>query len=245
MVNIPQYEAPPAVRDEKALEIFQHQWELYRKVLDNDYMSSYEAYAELNRFLTGVISRPFNFVDLACGDASGIVPALEGTRIVSYHGIDLAAPALALAAKNIKPLSCPAELEQADFVTAMETRSGPVDIVWISMSLHHLETPGKRALMRAIRGRMDDSGAFLIYEPTRGDGEDRSAYLDRFEETGRKNWTALSGDEFEDAMTHVRTCDLPETASEWVALGREAGFSRIAELYRSPDDLFRLFSYRA
>jgi hypothetical protein len=45
-------------------------------------------------------------------------------------------------------------------------------------------------------------------------------------------------------MEHVRGCDLPETVSDWSALGREAGFTKIAELYRSPDDLFRLFSYR-
>jgi len=242
MVNVERHEF--AAGDGQAVEIFRHQWDLYRKVLDNDYMSNCDAYAELNRFLAGVISRPFDFIDLACGDASGVVPALEGTSIASYDGIDLAAPALALAAKNIKPLSCPAKLEEADFVTAMEKRSGPVDIVWISLSLHHLETPDKCALMRAIRGRMDDSGAFLIYEPTRDDGEDRPAYLDRFEEIGRRDWTALSADEFQEAMHHVRTCDLPETASEWVALGREAGFSRIAERYRSPDDLFRLFSYR-
>jgi hypothetical protein len=45
-------------------------------------------------------------------------------------------------------------------------------------------------------------------------------------------------------MQHVRTCDLPETVSQWHALGEEAGFTRVSELYRSGDDLFRLFCYR-
>jgi SAM-dependent methyltransferase len=244
MVNIPQHEAPPAVRDEKALEIFQHQWELYRKFLDNDYMSSSECYVHLKRFLTADIGRPFDFIDLACGDASGIVAALKGTKIKHYCGVDLAAPALELARDNLKALACAVDLEQADFTQAMRNRTQPADIVWISLSLHHLEAADKRTLMREICEGLRPDGAFLIYEPTRDDGEDRPAYLDRFEVTGRKDWTAFSADEFKDAMTHVRTCDLPETASEWVALGREAGFSRIAEVYRSPDDLFRLFSYR-
>ncbi len=244
MVNVPHHEATPAVRDEKAVEIFRHQWELYRKFLEFDYLSNAGAYIELHRFLTADIARPFDFLDLACGDASGIVAALTGTKIAHYRGIDLAQPALDLAKDNLKPLACAVDLEPADFTEAMRQRTRPADIVWISLSLHHLETPDKRTLMREIRAGMRADGAFLIYEPTRDDGEGRPAYLDRFEETGRQDWTALSADEFKDAMHHVRTCDLPETEHDWVALGREAGFSRISELYRSPDDLFRLFSYR-
>jgi hypothetical protein len=37
---------------------------------------------------------------------------------------------------------------------------------------------------------------------------------------------------------------LPETAAEWETLGRAAGFTRIAELYVSPDDLFRMYCFR-
>jgi len=244
MVNVHQHETAAAVRDETALEIFRQQWELYRKFLEHDYLSNAGAYAELYRFLTSSIARRFRFLDLACGDASGIVTALEATAIARYRGIDLAPPALELARKNLKVLACDVGLEQADFIKAMRHRSGPADIVWISLSLHHLATPDKRTLMREVREGMIADGALLIYEPTRRDGEDRSAYLDRFEDTGRREWTALSADEFKEAMNHVRTCDLPETVSDWVALGREVGFSRIAERYRSHDDLFRLFSYR-
>jgi SAM-dependent methyltransferase len=125
----------------------------------------------------------------------------------------------------------------------MRNRVRPADVVWISLSLHHLETSDKLTLMREIRDGMRADGAFLIYEPTRDDGESRSDYLDRFETTGRKDWTALSDAEFKEAMTHVRGCDLPETASEWEELGHEAGFAKAVELYRSPDDLFRLFRY--
>ncbi len=147
-----------------------------------------------------------------------------------YRGIDLAPPALELARVNLQALPCAVELEQADFSKAMRNRSG--DIVWISLSLHHLATPDKRALMREVRDGMSADGAFLIYEPTMRDGEDRPAYLDRFEKTGREDWTALSADEFKEAMHHVRTCDLPETVSAWVTLGREAGFQRVDELYQ-------------
>ncbi len=244
MVNVSHQETTPSGRDGRAVEIFRQQWELYQKFLRYDYLSNAGAYAELNRFLTRDFARPFDFVDLACGDASGIVTALKGTAVAHYRGIDLSAPALELAKGNLKSLSCPVDLEQSDFTEAMRSPTRSADIVWISLSLHHLATADKRKLMREIRDGLRSDGAFLVYEPTRDDGEDRPAYLDRFEETGRHDWTALSGDEFKEAMGHVRGCDLPETVSGWEALGREAGFSKIAELYRSPDDLFRLFSYR-
>jgi ubiquinone/menaquinone biosynthesis C-methylase UbiE len=244
MVDVQDAEPVATVRDETALDIFRHQWELYRKFLDHDYLSNAGAYAELHRFLLQDIARPFAFLDLACGDASGIVTALQGTEIVHYRGIDLAPPALALARANLAALACEVMLEEADFFVAMRERTRLADIVWISLSLHHLATPDKCTLMGEVRGGLGAGGALLIYEPTRRDGEDRAAYLDRFEDIGRRDWTDLSADELKEAMKHVRTCDLPETVHDWTALGREAGFARIAELYRSPDDLFRLFSYR-
>jgi len=245
MVNV-QRQAPMApARDETALDIFRHQWELYRKFLTHDYLENAGAYAELHRFLNDNVTRPFAFVDLACGDASGIVTALKGTEIANYRGIDLAPPALELAKRNLAALPCAVELDEADFVQAMRTGSGPADVVWISLSLHHLTTPDKRTLMREIQAQLSPNGALLIYEPTCRDGESRADYLDRFEETGRREWTALSAEEFEEAMRHVRTCDLPETVTEWGTLGHDAGFTRIAELYKAPSDLFRLFSYRA
>ncbi len=244
MVNVTQHEPAGAVRDETAMDIFRHQWELYRKFLKYDYLSNAGAYARLHRFLTLDISRPFRFVDLACGDASGIVTALEGTGIDHYRGVDLAEPALVLARRNLEALPGEVELEQADFSTAMRNRPHLDDIVWISLSLHHLHSADKLALMRDVREGIVPQGAFLIYEPARRDGEDRAAYLDRFEDIGRREWTALTPDELKDGMRHVRSCDLPETVSDWIMLGREAGFSQTAELYKSKSDLFRLFLYR-
>jgi hypothetical protein len=244
MADVHHAESVEAVRDAQALDIFRHQWALYRKFLDHDYLSNAGAYVELHRFLLTDIARPFAFLDLACGDASGIVTALAGTQIVHYRGIDLAPPALALARDNLAALPCQVTLEEADFVAAVRERTRLADIVWISLSLHHLPTPDKRTLMRDVRGGLGAGGALLIYEPTRRDGEDRAAYLDRFEAIGRRDWTGLSADEFKEAMKHVRSCDLPETRHDWTALGREAGFSGVAELYRSPDDLFRMFSYQ-
>ena len=229
--------------DVTALEIFQNQWDVYRKFLKYDYLSNAEAAGALRAFLTKDVARPYRILDLACGDASGIVPALAETPIEQYRGVDLSAPALALARDNLAALPCTVMLDEADFSTAMRGQRRPEDIVWISLSLHHLDTDAKLAFMRDVRQGLEPGGAFLAYEPTRRDGEDRPAYLDRFEAIGRREWTELTPTEFAEALKHVRTCDLPETVSEWERLGREAGFGSSRELYKSPTDLFRLFLY--
>jgi hypothetical protein len=42
---------------------------------------------------------------------------------------------------------------------------------------------------------------------------------------------------------HVHAADFPETLSTWRVLGRDAGFSSVEDLYTTPTDLFRLWSF--
>lgn len=245
MVDIQQRELMEGSAERPELEIFQQQWNLYRKIVDNDYFSGADVYREFNRFLSAEIARPFRLLDLACGDASGIVGALKGTQIVHYHGVDLSLPALELAKRHLDVLSCEIKLEHADFVDVARDRSHRRDIVWFGLSLHHLTTLRKRALMRDIRNLVAADGVFAIYEPTLGDGENLPAYLDRFEQFARGTWKACTSKELDLALEHVRSCDLPETGGDWVALAREAGFSKGEEIFRAPTDLFRMFVFRA
>ena len=73
---------------------------------------------------------------LACGDASVTVEALKGTQIASYHGIDQSQAALELASQALETLACPVTLDRRDFVEALRDRPEPVDVAWISLSLH-------------------------------------------------------------------------------------------------------------
>jgi len=97
--------------------------------------------------------------------------------------------------------------------------------------------------MSEIRAVVGARGRFLIYEPTSREGEDRKHYLARYEQQ-RQAWSALAATEWEGLMAHVRTFDLPETVSSWIALGHDAGFTAVDELFEAPTDLFRMFCYR-
>ena len=97
------------VTNTSALNLFQRDWQTYRKVVENNYMFHREVYRRLRQILMEA-PRPFRFLDIACGDASASVEALKGTRVSHYHGIDLSAPALDLAREVLTTLGCPVTL---------------------------------------------------------------------------------------------------------------------------------------
>jgi len=222
---------------------FQQQWQIYRKFVNNNYFYHREVYGQLHRILVDEAVQPFRFLDIACGDARATVDALKGTRVARYRGIDLSQEALDLASQALETLGCPVALDNRDFVAALRDRPEPVDVAWIGLSLHHLLAPAKLDLMREIRGVVGDRGLFLIYENAAPDGEDRDAWLLRWERQHRLLWTALQPEEYEAMAAHVRANDFPETTSRWHSLGYEAGFGKVRELFVSPTDLFRMYCF--
>jgi SAM-dependent methyltransferase len=230
--------------DEQAMQTFRHQWQVYSKLVDNDYLSHEAVRAVLHQELATNVNRPFRLLDLACGDARLTVAALQGTPVIHYHGIDLSAPALAMARETVEALACPVELEQEDFVSAMHGRPQPADVVWIGLALHHLQTPDKQVLMREVRAAVGDGGRFLIYEPVRHEGESRPAYLDRFEQINHSAWAALTPEEWAVMLAHVRAADFPEPPSVWVQLGRDAGFLDVCDLFTDPTGFYTVFCFR-
>jgi SAM-dependent methyltransferase len=228
--------------EEPAPALFQQQWQLYRKFVDNNYFYHREVYANLHRILVGEAVQPFRFLDIACGDARASVDALRGTRVAHYHGIDLSQAALELATKALESLGCPVTLDNRDFVEALRDRPEPADVAWIGLSLHHLLAPAKLTLMREIRSVVGDRGFFMIYENASPDGEDRDTWLLRWRRQNQPLWT--TPEEYEAMAAHVHANDFPETSSRWHSLGREAGFGRVRELFIAPTDLFRMYCFQ-
>jgi ubiquinone/menaquinone biosynthesis C-methylase UbiE len=244
MVNVRHFGPAGTTSDEPALALFQKQWQLYRKVVDYNYLFHREAYNCLRRILIDEAIQPFRFLDVACGDASASVEALKGMQVASYHGIDLSEAALELASQALEKLTCPVTLDRPDFVEALRDRPESVDVAWIGLSLHHLQTPEKLSVMRQMRSVVGDRGHFLIYENATPDDEDRDAWLRRWDDQ-KPWWTALAPEEWDAGRAHVYANDFPETTSRWHALGHEAGFGQVRELFVAPTNLFRVYCFRA
>jgi SAM-dependent methyltransferase len=224
--------------------LFQEDWAVYRKIVDNNCLFHREAYETLHRFLVTERSAPFRFADLACGDSGPSVGALRDTAIAHYFGVDASAPALALAETNIAALSCPATLAEGDFAAALAAGRIDADVIWIGLSLHHFRTAQKLELIHAARRALRADGSFLIYENASPGHESRAGWLKRWD-LQRSSWQAFSDDEWEAVSTHVHERDFPETDDTWRALGTAAGFGKIRRLYICPTDLFRLYCFQA
>ena len=235
--------ASHAALDEEATQLFRSQWAMYRRQVEANYAHHREAYGTLRHLLLDEVDRPFWFLDLACGDAKESVSALTGTRIKHYHGVDLSAQAIEMAEQNLEALDCEVDLDQTDFVEAIRNRPDPADVVWFGLSLHHLKAPDKLELIREIHEAMAKNGRFIIFEPVMRERESREAWYDRIEEIIRTRWTALSTDEHDMLVQHIRQCDMPETLSGWQALGLEAGFRKARLLFQTPDDLVAVICF--
>jgi len=233
----------PSSADEAA-EAFRRAWQTYRKLVDCDYFYHRRVHAELEYVLRRYHSAPFRFVDLACGDAAGVAEVLRKFPVAHYRGVDLAESAIGRAQENLKVLECEVRLELADLTTALRGATGAADVVWLSLSLHHLATPDKQAVMRDICAALNDAGSFLLYEPILLPGESRQQYLARFQQINRPLWTELSDDQWQFCWEHVRERDFPETATKWLELGREAGFASAEPLFVDERDLYQLFLFR-
>ena len=239
-LNSPSTDNPPVPTQ----ELFTDSWNVYRKMVDNDYLFHRGAYGCLHQVLSEEIHKPFRFIDVACGDASMSVEALKGTLVSHYSGLDISEQALAIAAKNLKALECSVTLQVCDFAKALSHWEQPADVVWIGLSLHHFLAPEKLEVMRCIKSIVGSKGRLLVYEDASPDGESRDAWLARWD-AQKPFWTAYSEREWNYVTAHVHASDFPETDSVWRQLGNEAGFGRVQELFESPTKLFRVYSFQA
>jgi SAM-dependent methyltransferase len=225
-------------------ELFAKGLATYQKVVAANYMAHREVYGKLHDVLLNEAPRGFVFADLGCGTAMGSAVAAAGTSVGRYVGVDISEPSLDVARLELVTLSCPVELRCQNFVEAIEGWIGPLDVVWIGQSLHHLPADGKRAFMRTVKDRLSGGGLFLIWEPTCLEGEDREGWMERFRNL-RPQWSAVSDEEFNAFDSHHRASDHAETASTWKAMGREAGFDQADELLTVPNQLARVYRFRS
>ncbi len=211
-------------------DFFVDSWNIYHKLVARNYMFHREIYAAVEKLLRDSFSRPFSLLDLGCGDASFLAPILKSLDLDSYRGIDLADTALRLAAENLRGLSRPADLRQAEMLNWLETDYERYDMVFSSFALHHLPSELKLEFFRHSAERLVPGGLLLLIDVARDPGQDLPAYHDAYCGTMEREWTALLPQELEFAVTHVRNNDQPETLDDLLAMAERAGLADIRRL---------------
>ncbi len=225
---------------------FFNTWAIYRKVLANNYMHHKEIYQAVKHLLAEQWeARPFKLLDLGCGDAGFLAQALQGSVIQHYTGFDLSDPALALAAENIAPLGCRAELLNIDFMAGLAQTEHRFDIIFTSYALHHLTQAEKAGFFQLAHRVLTENGMLLIIDILREPNETLPVYLDNYCQWVREQWLQCEEQEFTAICQHIRNNDFPETFAILSALAEAADFCPASSIYQLPWHQALSFSKKA
>ena len=227
----------------EAVHAFFSQWEIYRLCIEHNTLHHREVGDILRRELLAR-PKPFTFLDLACGDADLTAAALQDTKVRCYTGVDFSAPALALAAGKIAEPGCPRTLHEADFTDFLRRNQDRFDVIYLGLSLHHLERDTKREMMTHLHRATAPGGTFYLFEPILHGGENRQGYVAR--------WTAAMDGPYDpfpsaarDALRdHVRQSERPESPGEYLSSARQAGFRTGDILFTDQGRFYSLFRFR-
>lgn len=209
------------------IELFQQEWPLYRKIVDNNYMFHREIYRDIKNIVEKRWSRQaVSVLEMGCGDASQTVAALLDCPISLYQGYDLSETALALAARNLAALSCQSTLVCTDMLEGLASVQEPFDIVFSSFVLHHLDADDKRLFFKLCHKAMKPEGVLILVDVMRDEQQDLPSYLDGYIGHAARHWSALTPEELAEVVKHIRENDYPESHSRYHELAMAGGFSR-------------------
>lgn len=227
-----------------AVHAFFSQWDIYRLCIEHNTLFHREVGAILRRELQSR-RESFTFLDLACGDADLTVAALRGTKVGAYTGVDFSAPALALAGNNAAGLGCPRTLHEADFAEFLRGNDETFGVIYLGLSLHHLERGLKRETVKHLRRAAAPGGVFYLFEPILHGGETREGYVRRWVAAMDGPYDPFPAPARKALRDHVTESERPESAEDYRSFAREAGFSRSEILFTDPGNFYSLFKFSA
>lgn len=228
-------------------QFFNDQWQLYQKVLNNNYMGHKEIYGVLHNFLINHLQTPFSLLDLGCGDASITTQALLNTSISHYKGVDLSETALEIARRNLELIPCEKTFIQGDISTVVNQlvnqQNHSFDAVMTSFALHHLSLEEKDSVMSQIFHLLKPNGVLIIIDVVRPEKEERDTYIKRYLNHVRQDWSLISSQEYSMIENHISACDFPETQNILSEIALKHNFNRVECLYQDSLDTTQLLSF--
>ena len=221
----------PGVRSEAMADRLFDEWQVYEKLLVNDYRDHRAFVGRLQEEIQARFKRPIAMLDLGCGDVSPILPLLARLPVSRYVGVDESEAALALAAHHLDTLHCPHQLIKGDLLAALRNIDQTFDLILASFSLHHLgNVADKQATLEVAASRLNPDGFLAVIDVFCGDSEVREQYLERWIAHARSRYADLQPAEFELLFDHVRKRDFPVSLACFRALGAEVGMPQFEVL---------------
>ena len=209
--------------------LFSNQWEIYQKIIRNNYMFHQEIGQFVNQELQLKNSNGhFNFVDLGCGDASQIAELLNNKNCQKYIGYDLSEASLDIAKLNFKDKNIDTQFIHAPMQDFVEL-SIPIDIIYSSYAIHHLQEDAIFELLKNIFKNLKKQGFFIWIDLFRIKNLTIQAYRNDYIGFMKMNWDQISKAEKNSIEEHIQNCDFPANIDSINIIAKEIGFSLIRE----------------
>lgn len=223
------------------------QWQVYKSIIDRDFMRHREIYAGIHAFVEAHEPRRFSLLDLGCGDATSIQHTFAGTALSRYTGVDASAAALQAARRQLAAAPFEVELLETDLLDYLTTAAVPggprSDVILAGYVVHHLSFDEKRRFFIGCREALAPGGSLLFYDLFRRPAETRNQFVAAYTDLIATRW-GLEGETLENTCRHVREHDFPETLATIIQLAHDAGFTKPGEeRFADADGFHRLVCF--
>lgn len=204
------------------------QWQVYKSIIDHDFMRHREIYAAIHAFVMARYEQRFTLLDLGCGDATSIAHTFAGTPLACYTGVDASAAALEAARRQLAAASFDVALVETDLLRYLTTAAVPdgprSDVMLAGYVVHHLSIEEKHRFFARCRKALAPAGTLVFYDLFRQPGETRDEFVAAYTDLIATKW-GLEGETLANTYRHVREHDFPETMATIATLARDAGFT--------------------
>lgn len=205
--------------EQHSAQIFSDNWNIFQKIIQNDYMHHSEFAAETAAVLNDFQGKWLHMLDIGCGDAAALLTVMRNVNVASYTGYDLSSAMLELAKAHLDAQHIPSVLRQGDMMQLIQSEDKQFDVIYSSFAIHHLPDKEKRKLLQACLARLVPGGKMIYIDIFRSQQMGNEQYIHDYFSLMRNDWSALSENEKQLVMDHVGQYDFPsdiEMSVEWL-----------------------------
>lgn len=216
-------------------------FELYQKILNNNYMFHHNMSLQLSSFIKNNFdSNPFDFLDIGSGDARYTSDLLNQTNIKSYTALDVSVETIESAKNNTEELNCSKDFLIADVSRKFPKLNKKFDIIWSSYMLHHFSLNEKELFFKTCLTLLKHN-AFLIVIDFINNYKTRKELLINMKEYWKTKWTKLNNFDQDFLVKHVNSSDYPESVEKHFEIAKNIGFNNSRLQYKIDHYAFMVF----
>jgi len=225
------------------IKAFFDDWDLYTKVIEQNYMIHAEVLAYIMRRLTELGWSDLSVLEVGCGDAHVVSELSRFVNIERYCGIELSKIALEFATTKLKgkvedPILINGEM--AEEVSGVE---GKFDLILAGYTIHHLDKAGKQAFLAALRKKLYPGGLLIVYDIVHRQEETKEDYINRAVDFFDSEWNAFSSEQLASIRDHMTQNDIPESWEGWRNAAIESGYGKQRFPYYDQNRLFGIMEF--